>query len=53
MDPQYGAEYASLYNHHWWWRTREKIVVDTIRKYTSKLGNKSKYGYWMSGAVTG
>lgn len=41
MDPQYGAEYASLYNHHWWWRTREKIVVDTIRKYTSKLGNKS------------
>jgi SAM-dependent methyltransferase len=31
MDPQYAAAYQALYRRHWWWRTREKILLRKIR----------------------
>jgi 2-polyprenyl-3-methyl-5-hydroxy-6-metoxy-1,4-benzoquinol methylase len=30
MDSAYGREYAKLYQQHWWWRAREKIVLRDI-----------------------
>lgn len=30
MDPRYAREYRELYEHHWWWRTREKLIVETL-----------------------
>ena len=33
MDPAYGAEYAALYEHHWWWRAREAYLLGLLRKY--------------------
>jgi trans-aconitate methyltransferase len=32
MNEDYGAGYASLYARHWWWRSRESMVVDLIRR---------------------
>lgn len=32
MNENYGAEYASLYAEHWWWRSRESMIVDIIRR---------------------
>ena len=32
MNENYGAEYASLYAEHWWWRSRESMIVDVIRR---------------------
>jgi SAM-dependent methyltransferase len=30
MDAQYAAAYPNLYRNHWWWRVRERIVLDRI-----------------------
>lgn len=30
MRNDYANEYADLYDRHWWWRTREAIVLDQI-----------------------
>ena len=27
MDAQYGARYRDLYERHWWWRARERVVL--------------------------
>ena len=32
MDPQYGAYYRRLYETHWWWRMRERWVLQAIRR---------------------
>ena len=32
MDPQYGTYYRRLYEEHWWWRMRERWVLDAIRR---------------------
>ena len=31
MDAAYIAAYADLYRRHWWWRVRERILLDRIR----------------------
>ena len=31
MDAAYAAAYADLYRRHWWWRVRERILLDRIR----------------------
>lgn len=31
MELEYGKEYRNLYEHHWWWRSREEAVVDLLR----------------------
>jgi 2-polyprenyl-3-methyl-5-hydroxy-6-metoxy-1,4-benzoquinol methylase len=30
MDTEYGARYRDLYEHHWWWRARERVILDTL-----------------------
>ena len=32
MDAAYTAAYADLYRRHWWWRVRERILLDRIRE---------------------
>jgi SAM-dependent methyltransferase len=32
MDAQYAAAYAGLYRNHWWWRAREEILLQKIRR---------------------
>lgn len=30
MEALYGQQYRSLYGNHWWWRSRERYVLDMI-----------------------
>lgn len=30
MDSEYGQKYRNLYEYHWWWRARERYVLDCI-----------------------
>jgi 2-polyprenyl-3-methyl-5-hydroxy-6-metoxy-1,4-benzoquinol methylase len=32
MDPAYGKAYAQLYRTHWWWRSREIVVLREIER---------------------
>ncbi len=32
MEAKYGAQYVRLYREHWWWRAREAIVLDLLRR---------------------
>ncbi len=32
MDPEYGARYRALYEHHWWWRAREAYIVELLAR---------------------
>jgi len=32
MDSEYGQIYEELYHRHWWFRVRESILVDVIRR---------------------
>jgi len=32
MDPGYGALYRELYEKHWWWRARERVVLDSLQR---------------------
>jgi SAM-dependent methyltransferase len=34
LDPQYAAYYRRLYETHWWWRMRERWVLQAIRRAT-------------------
>ncbi len=33
MDESYSEEYADLYRRHWWWRSREEILVQVIQSF--------------------
>ena len=30
MDSAYGREYHELYRRHWWWRSRERLILDRL-----------------------
>jgi 2-polyprenyl-3-methyl-5-hydroxy-6-metoxy-1,4-benzoquinol methylase len=32
MQLEYAESYANLYREHWWWRSRERILIRAIRK---------------------
>ena len=32
MDPQYASRYRELYEHHWWWRARERLLLEELRR---------------------
>lgn len=32
MDQEYGRRYRELYERHWWWKARERFVLDTIQR---------------------
>lgn len=31
MQSDYAQQYRDLYQHHWWWRARERAILDEIR----------------------
>ena len=39
MDAAYAAAYADVYRRHWWWRVRERILLDTIQTYLGPRSN--------------
>lgn len=38
MDPGYRHRYRELYRSHWWWRARERLVVDVLRELNLRMG---------------
>lgn len=32
MDPVYGERYRELSERHWWWRARERVIVEALRR---------------------
>ena len=32
MDPEYGRRYRELHRRHWWWRARERVILDVVRR---------------------
>jgi 2-polyprenyl-3-methyl-5-hydroxy-6-metoxy-1,4-benzoquinol methylase len=31
VDSDYGARYRDLYERHWWWLARKRVILDTLR----------------------
>lgn len=42
MEATYAAAYADLYRSHWWWRVRERILLDAIRALVSQRGSNTR-----------
>ncbi len=40
MDPEYARRYRDLHERHWWWRAREAMIVDLLRR----LGPEAGFG---------
>lgn len=38
MDADYGARYRELFHRHWWWRARERVILDTLRTHQPAAG---------------
>src|SRR5262245_48449255 len=36
MDPEYAQQYREIYEKHWWWRARERLILSTIDKIQPK-----------------
>ena len=41
MDPEYTRRYRELYQRHWWWRARERLVLETLRRSLPVGGRRS------------
>jgi SAM-dependent methyltransferase len=40
VDPKYGEAYRELFERHWWWRSRNELIVDKIRQLRPASGWK-------------
>jgi SAM-dependent methyltransferase len=38
VDPEYGRRYRDLYERHWWWRARERVILDALRRHAPPGG---------------
>jgi 2-polyprenyl-3-methyl-5-hydroxy-6-metoxy-1,4-benzoquinol methylase len=38
MDSDYGARYRELFQRHWWWRARERVILDALRAHRPAAG---------------
>ena len=38
MDTDYGARYRELFQHHWWWRARERVIFDALHAHQPATG---------------
>ena len=38
MDSDYGARYRDLFQRHWWWRARERVILDALRAHQPAAG---------------
>lgn len=41
MDTDYGARYRDLYERHWWWRARERVILDALLAHRPAGGLRS------------
>jgi 2-polyprenyl-3-methyl-5-hydroxy-6-metoxy-1,4-benzoquinol methylase len=41
MDPKYGERYRDLFERHWWWRARTRLIIDVLRRLQPEQGWKS------------
>ena len=39
MQQPYAAEYSRLYHEHWWWRSREAILMDVLARFCPRRGD--------------
>jgi SAM-dependent methyltransferase len=42
MDAEYAAAYTRLYREHWWWRVRERILVEKVRQSLQNHGSHAR-----------
>jgi SAM-dependent methyltransferase len=38
VDLSYGQRYRDLYRHHWWWRVREEVILQELRRSRPEVG---------------
>jgi SAM-dependent methyltransferase len=38
VDSAYGARYRELFQRHWWWRARERVILNAIRAHRPSSG---------------
>jgi 2-polyprenyl-3-methyl-5-hydroxy-6-metoxy-1,4-benzoquinol methylase len=38
MDSEYGARYRELFESHWWWRARERLILDALHAHRPGTG---------------
>ncbi len=38
MRPDYASHYRDLYERHWWWRTREVLLLDELKRHAPAGG---------------
>jgi SAM-dependent methyltransferase len=38
VDPEYGRRYRDLYERHWWWRARERVILAALRDHAPPGG---------------
>jgi SAM-dependent methyltransferase len=38
MDTGYGARYRELFQRHWWWRARERVILGALRAHRPAAG---------------
>jgi SAM-dependent methyltransferase len=38
VDSDYGARYRELFQRHWWWRARERVILDALRAHQPAAG---------------
>lgn len=38
MDADYGAHYRDLFERHWWWRARERVILGALRAHEPVRG---------------
>jgi 2-polyprenyl-3-methyl-5-hydroxy-6-metoxy-1,4-benzoquinol methylase len=41
LDPNYLSHYRELYEKHWWWRAREEMLCEELRRHVSEGTAKS------------
>jgi len=41
MDSTYGQSYRNLYQNHWWWRARERFILQTLESTLRAPGRRS------------
>jgi SAM-dependent methyltransferase len=41
MDPRYSERYRELYEKHWWWRARTRLITDVLRRLEPERGWKN------------
>jgi SAM-dependent methyltransferase len=39
MDPLYAKRYRELYERHWWWRARERMILDELERLAPLRGS--------------